>query len=522
MIENNSPQIVPALMRPRRGRRLWPWILLAVVGLLLVTAFTMPYWLSPILHREVVSFLERKYRSDVGIDRFSVSFLPKPHVTIEGLRLQQRDREGVPPLIAIRRVVADAGWMGLLSKPRHASRVHLDGLVITIARGRGHGDKKEPAQDRGFRTSTPIVIDQILADGTLLRIIPADPEKDPMDYDLFHLRLQRAGADRPMDFQADLRIPTPPGLIHTRGKFGPWYSGDPGKSPVGGNYEFRNADLGSFKGLGGILSSDGTYDGVLERLEVKGWTDMPDFEVDAAGNKMHLRTNFEATVDGTSGDTALHPVIAKWGTSTLVANGSVHGTPGRKGKTVSLQAVMSGGQVQDVLLMGVKCAPPPLTGRIQFRADLEIPPGKVDVMKKLRMKGNFRIDDARFASSAIQDKLDNFSQRALGDPKNTAESPVRPGFEGQFRSADGPIQLKDLRFHPGRQLRAGQSATRFHRPREDEGENLADHHRLQIPVVESSGSIFCEKRRRRGDSPAHLRRQRAPEGGPEAPLAVVS
>ncbi len=453
MIEETSPDAPTSNGPSRFLRRLWIGLLLGAIGVLLTAALTLPRWLAPILRREVVDFLARKYQCDVHIDRFAVAFLPSAHVTIEGLRLQQRGRLDVPPLITIRRVIADADWAGLLWSTRHARLVHLDGLVITIARGRRKDEPREPPEKIGFRSTTPIVVDEILADGTVLRIIPANPQKEPMEYDLFRLRLRSAGADRPMNFQAQLQNATPPGLIGTRGKFGPWYSGDPGKTPVGGSYQFRNADLGSFNGLGGILSSDGTFDGVLERLTVKGWTDVPDFQVDVAGNKLHLRTDFEATVDGTSGDTALHPVVAKWGRSILVTNGSVHGTPGRKGKTVSLQAIIDNGRVEDVLLMGVKCDPAPLSGRISFRADLEIPPGKADVMKKLRMRANFRIDDARFASGALQEKLNHFSQQAQGTPRTAAPAAVRPVLSGQFRSGGGVVQFKNLQFQiPGAEL----------------------------------------------------------------------
>jgi len=280
-----------------------------------------------------------------------------------------------------------------------------------------------------------------------------------------------------MTFHSQLRNATPPGLIQTNGRFGPWYSGDPGRTPVSGAYQFRDANLGAFNGLGGILSSDGSFDGVLERLSVRGWTDVPDFQVDVAANPLHLRTDFEATVDGTSGDTALHPVTARWGQSTLVANGSIHGTPGKRGKTVSLHAVMNQARVEDVLLMGVKCDPAPLTGRIDFDADLEIPPGDVDVMTKIGMKAKFGISQARFSSGPLQERLDSFSQQAKGEPETPAPLAVRPVMAGDFQSANGRVSFRNLVFEiPGAEL------------------TLAGHYGLADQQLDFAGKVRLEAR----------------------------
>ncbi len=68
-------------------------------------------------------------------------------------------------------------------------------------------------------------------------------------------------------------------------------------------------DEGSvFRGIAGILSSQGSYRGKLDRIEVQGTTDTPDFMAYASGHRVHLKTEFSATVDGTDGDTYLHPV----------------------------------------------------------------------------------------------------------------------------------------------------------------------------------------------------------------------
>jgi hypothetical protein len=55
---------------------------------------------------------------------------------------------------------------------------------------------------------------------------------------------------------------------------------------------------------------------------------MNDFWLDKSGTPVPLHTEFSATVDGTNGDTHLHPVRATLVNSVIVANGDVAGQPG--------------------------------------------------------------------------------------------------------------------------------------------------------------------------------------------------
>ena len=54
------------------------------------------------------------------------------------------------------------------------------------------------------------------------------------------------------------------------------------------------------------------------------------------GHPVDLKTHFSAVVDGANGDTFLQPVQARFLNTVLECRGGVAGTPGMKGKTVSL------------------------------------------------------------------------------------------------------------------------------------------------------------------------------------------
>ena len=209
---------------------------------------------------------------------------------------------------------------------------------------------------------------------------------------------------------------------------------EPGDTPVSGSYTFRNADLGVFKGISGTLSSDGNYTGALGRIQAAGHTDVPNFMVKIAGNPVHLVTDYQAIVDGTSGNTYLQPVIAKFGRSTVVANGSVEGKQGIRGKTVSLDAVVTDGRLEDMLRLGVHSSEPPLSGAISFHSKIVVPPGDTDVIEKLKLDGAFVVGAAQFSQLNVQEKVNDLSHRGKGIRTMRPRPRWRQISRGSFRS----------------------------------------------------------------------------------------
>jgi hypothetical protein len=143
----------------------------------------------------------------------------------------------------------------------------------------------------------------------------------------------------------------------------------------------------------------------------------------------------------------LQPVVAHFLNSTVVARGGVTGTPGVKGKTVSLDATVSEGRVEDMLRLAVKSDSPVLTGAIAFRSKIVIPPGDRDIAEKLFLDGTFGIDAAKFSNSEMQKKVATLSQRGQGDTGDvTAPLAVASDFDGAFTLKEGSIRFSRLRF----------------------------------------------------------------------------
>ena len=246
--------------------------------------------LKPMLRERLITAIREHYRREIEVKDIEISALTGFGATIHGLVLHQKDREaGLPPMALVERVRVSATLRGILSEPLQIERVVLEGLKINVPPKRPKSpDSPEPDKPQTERRYPPrFVINEVLADGTFLQILPKKEGKEPLTFDITKLTLHSAGTTQSMQFRATLTNPKPPGDIQSTGEFGPWDSDEPGLTPVSGSYTFANADLSDFKGLAGILSSEGKYQGMLERIEVDGATDTPDFTLKVSGHPVH-------------------------------------------------------------------------------------------------------------------------------------------------------------------------------------------------------------------------------------------
>jgi hypothetical protein len=279
-----------------------------------------------------------------------------------------------------------------------------------------------------------------------LVIIPRERQKPPKVWAIHELEMRSVSFARAMPFDAKLTNAIPPGEIGVKGSFGPWSADDPGATPLEGTFTFADADLGIFKGISGILSAHGEFGGTLGRLGVHGETDTPKFTVAVGGHPVPLHADYHTTVDGTNGDTLLDRIDASFLNTSLVAKGSVVDTPGKDGRTVTLDIVMDKARIEDVLRLAVKAPKPPMTGAMKLRTKFVLPPGDRDVVEKLRLDGQFAIGTATFTSLDIQKKVNELSRRGRGKSAEADQPSVASNFRGEFKLADGTLTLRALTF----------------------------------------------------------------------------
>ena len=336
---------------------------------------------------------------------------------------------------------------------RHVSHVKLEGLQVQIPPGRPTNQNSgRPASTIGTTDDVTLsvkdfIVDELVAPDARLVIIPRSADSKPKVWLLHRLKMRSVGLYTAMPFESQLTNAVPPGEITTSGTFGPWARSDPGETPLAGDFTFDHADLSVFKGLSGTLSARGSYRGQLERLEVDGETETPDFSVKISGHAVPLSTTYHAIVDGTNGDTTLDPVKATFVKSSLVARGGVYDVKGIDGRHVTLQITMEQGRLEDVMQLAVNSPKPPMVGSLSLLTNFKLPPGDADVVQQLQLDGAFAISNGRFTNPEVQTKVNELSSKASGKKSRTERaSAVASDFRGSFTLNRGTLVIPKVAF----------------------------------------------------------------------------
>jgi hypothetical protein len=435
--------------RPRR--RKWPLVVGILVGLLAGLIVFVSIKLRNIDDRVrewVVAQLQEKFHSDVELGELHVRVLPDLGVVGEELTLRINNRKDLPPMFHVAKFSFNLGWTGILNAPHHISGIYVENMTITIP-PRGEKRDKPPAPKKKF---PDVTVGEIVINDTDLVIVPKKAGKAPLDFDIHDLVLQSVGPDKPFDFHGNLTNAKPQGEIATRGTFGPWAADEPGDTPLTGTYKFTDADLGPFPGIAGTLSSTGDYKGKLNEIEVAGKTDIPNFSLDPVGHPVPLHTDFSATVDGTNGDTYLHPVKATLGKSVINCEGSVEHVP-NQGHLIQLNVDAPNAHIEDILALAINSDKPFMTGPAKIKAKLTIPPGKMKVLQKMILDGKVTIANANWSDPKVRDKLESLSRHAEGKPSDEDAGSSVANLMGDFKLAKAIINFRSLTFSvPGANL----------------------------------------------------------------------
>ncbi|HEX4311447.1 MAG TPA: hypothetical protein VHZ25_15545 [Acidobacteriaceae bacterium] len=421
MNEPVSPSVRRRRHHPLVLALLWTTSILIILAIAAIVAGNIYlHRAGPLLKAKVVETLSTRFDSRVELDQFHASFIDGFQVSGSGLKLYPNHLDGNEPMIAIDRFSFHIfDWHQLLHTPIVVNRVQVTGLNIHLPPKdqRANMPHLEQSQKPGEDQShgkIQILVREIDVDRADLLIENGKPGKVPLDFVISKIQLHSVAAGRPMRFHAILVNPRPTGNIDSTGDFGPFNEHSPGDTPVDGRYTFRNADLNTIKGLGGMLSSDGSYKGQLNHIEVDGTTTTPNFSLDIANRPVPLNTTFHAIVDGTNGDTYLQPVDAWLLHTHIIARGDVVHVAGVQGRDIRLSIIVDPGHIEDMLNLSVKAAQPLMTGQIQVHAKFDLPPGPASVTDKIRLQGNFDLSDAHFTNDQIQSRVDELSLRGQG------------------------------------------------------------------------------------------------------------
>lgn len=437
-------------------RRHWiPALVVSLVALAVVAgvAYYLDNLIETRLRPATIRLLSERFDSKVELREMHVRVFPRLGIEVAGVSLRHQGRTDIPPLITMRSMTMETGLWRLWRS--HINRIHIDGLEIVIPPQRGaampsmgNGDDDAEGADRTAEEGDEpdAFIGEIISENARLVIMPKNADKEPKTFELSRIRMEALQFSEPTPFEATLTNPVPAGRIETVGTFGPWEGEEPGRTPVTGSFTF-NADLGTIKGIGGALTSEGAYWGPLERIETSGTTSTPDFRISALdGNPLPLETTFSAVVDGTNGDVILNRVEATLGESTFVTSGAVVGQKGVKGRFIRLDINGKPVRLEDVLRLAMKGGEPAMVGNLTVTARLDLQPGEADVVERMTLDGRFHIDKARFTSDEVQGKIDGLARRGSGRPEDRGIDNVMSDMQGVFMLGDGVLRLPNVTF----------------------------------------------------------------------------
>src|SRR5579864_1645571 len=409
------------------------FIVVAVVCIAagLATLFWSRFW--PFTEKAVVEDLAEASDSTVTIRSSHRTYLPFPGCILEGVEFHHGPDKWT--LITIDKLTIKGSYSGIVTK--RVPRIRAEGGHVFVPPFGSHVT---------FKTQhSKLVVEELVANGTVVEFAPDDPSKKPLRFEVHQGLLHDLQWNNPIDYDLKFHNPEPPGEIATRGKFGVWIKGNPGETPLSGEYTFDRADLGVYGGVAGILSSKGKYNGVLKHIDIAGTTDVPDFEVKTGGHKVKLVTQYTAFVDATHGDTFLKHVDAHYRRTNVAVEGSIAGVKGRKGKTALLDLSSRQGRIEDILGLFVSEPRSPMSGPVTLKAKVEIPPGKEPFLEKVKLQGGFGIDDSTFSKPETQKNVNELSAGARGEKMEDAET-VLSDLKGQVVLERGIAKFSDLTF----------------------------------------------------------------------------
>ena len=433
-----------------------------------------------ILRDRVIASLSARFNSPVELDALHLDVGNGVKVTGTGLRVlylagptrpnadASQNPAAPEPMLSVDSFEFQSNFKELFEPTTRILTVLVRGMTLNIPphRPRSAGPRDDPK--RVGQPKISIAVDKIVCVDSKIVIETSKPGKLPLVFDIAKLTLVDVGRKKPMLYDATLTNPKPIGQVHANGNFGPWQEDDPRDTPIDGEYSFTHADLSTFKGISGFLTSSGKFNGKLGHVSVQGTTDVPDFRVDTGDHSVPLHTDFSAEVDGLNGDTTLKRIDIRLLNSRFHASGSVTrigtsatGVTGHDTDLTITAGAADHCRIEDLLTLAVKTSPPILRGEIVMQQHFNLPPGKEVVSKKVRLQGNFSISDATFPNPSWQETVDKISMRAQGHPKDANDASatkVESALSGDFVQSNAVLNFSNITYSmPGATVKlAGQ------------------------------------------------------------------
>jgi len=469
------------------------------VALVLIGAYAVVlavFW--PFTQRKIAQRLSQETSSDVRFREFRATYFP-PGCVIRELEMRPAGEPSSPPVVTIQRLTIASNYREIWHHRVETMRLEDVRVDIPRSRSTAAASGAGTSTKQGSQGTSSSVAELIIE-----RAVVEYPRrgKPPLVFPIHRLTLNNVVRDEPISFHVDMDNALPPGHVQGDGQFDPWKVQTIADTPVSGSFTFSDAHLDSLPGIGGTLSSQGSFAGPANALRVQGRTDTPDFRVKSAGHPVNIKTDFQAVVNCSNGDVTLQTVQAQFRGTGAIIRGDIKRPKGAP-RVASLQVDGTEGRIEDLLWLLTAQKAPAMMGPIAVHVHVVIPGGKRQFIQRIRVQGGFKMDGATFTKPETQANVNTLSFRAVGQkvPKAAADIPDPPAsLQGQVDLLDGVAHFPHVSFFVPGALANMQGAYNFNDERVDfQGELTVDKkfsktaHSLPVHMITSAGEKLFAK-----------------------------
>lgn len=429
-----APRSTPA--EPKKH----PWLLIIAIAVILLAAigfaFISANW--PYRYRKIKPLLEDDLASQVSVSSYHRVYFPNPGFVATGLTLRRKTALTLPPFGHADKMEVRSRWSDLLLLRHRVQAVEVTGLHIVIPPIGSQANRANFPPGSGSDFTGPDTAIEMFKFHNAMLVIQKNDGKN-LIFPIRELDLAHFEKDKAINYTVDMQNAIPSGRIESRGTFGPLNTKQIGVTPVSGTFTFTSVNLHDVGDIAGTLAAKGQFRGPLAALQAQADSLTPNFSVNG-GKPTRVAGSVQCTVNGTSGDVALHQIELHTGATTIQATGTVQGSP----KSTDINIDVKRGRAQDIMRPFIHDEVP-ITGSVWLRSHAYLEPrGKGGFLHRLHVTGVFDVPAERLTDAKTEKSLTDFSHRAQGKKASdlAIEEDLGKNIDA-LSSLKGPAQIQD-------------------------------------------------------------------------------
>jgi hypothetical protein len=430
--------------------KLWRKLTAWICGIVALGAaglyFANIYW--PYRYRNVEPLLENVFASKITMDHYRRTYFPHPGFVATGLTLRRKNAHNLPPVGTAEELHVQGEWNDLLILHRSVPLVYVKGLRIVIPPVGSQANHQDfpPGSSMDFAgPDTPVERLHLHNAELDIQRINGGEFRFPIR-DLIILNLKRGNT---ITYSLDMDNAIPAGHIQSHGSFGPLNPKNLGETALSGEFTFSDVALRDIRGISGMLSSYGSFQGSIASIAAGATATAPDFAV-GRGRLTPIAVSVHGTINGLNADVVLDNIEMKMGATTVEVKGRVVSLKKNAPKTADFDIGVRDGRVEDLLgpFLHNKV---PVTGEIWLHSHAHLVPSEpgAGFLHQLTLEGIFDIPAQQITNRTEEKSLSKFSERAQGktaDVKQDGTADVLSSLNGAVTIRDGIASTRRLTF----------------------------------------------------------------------------